>query len=364
MKKILLVCLLIFLSILGACSPSEAPLRLSQVLNLKVQKNVLTFDPVENADSYILNINSLNVSITETTFTFETTGLYKVLVKAVGEGYLDSLFSEPINFEVRFLNYPSDISIINRQLNYTAVAGATAYNIEINGVVYSTKTSLLPTFIDGTYDIRIQSLSDVFVDSVYSPMVQITINSDDQFYSSHNYTYSLLSTHDLLLYTYKSEDIVNLKLERFNGSIEAYELVDLEHIFIKDESVYLKRTYLETLDVNTTFKFRLISNYGYHDINLKINEENKPYVYSDVLVQSNFLEDLIFRFETFNTKFISLTGHMITNKDYHYLDGVLIVDVDYIKETFESNLELDQMLLTYRFEENEMVYIGFIVIKR
>lgn len=364
MRKILLVCLLCFLTILVACSPSEAPLRLGQVLNIKVHKNVLTFDPVLNADSYILNINSLNVSITSTSYTFETRGDYKVLVKAVGEGYLDSLFSETISFEVKFLDYPSDISIINRQLNFTQIADATSYNVEINDVVYNTKTSLLPTFVDGTYRIRIQAISDLYVDSNYSPIVVINVDSNDQIYSLNSYTYSLHSLKDLHLYAYQEDRIGNILLERLSGDVITYEVVDSDYIYILEGSIYLKHDYLDLLAEYTTVKFRLTSSLGYHDISVKINNEIKPYVNSDILVQTNFIDDVVFRFEVYNTKFVSVSGHMITSEYYHFINDILVIDVDFIKKTFESDLTLDQMLLSYRFEENEMVYIGFIIIKR
>ena len=89
--------------ILIGCSSNEKSIeRLNTPRNLEIHKDVLTFDPVDKATSYILNINGEMIEITETTYTFLEEGEYRVKVKAIAEGFLDSLYSQVLEFNMIF----------------------------------------------------------------------------------------------------------------------------------------------------------------------------------------------------------------------------------------------------------------------
>lgn len=365
-KKLILAILLIFLNIVVACSPSEPLLRLDQPLNLKVVKNVVSFDPVEFADYYILNINSTNIELTETTYTIEESGTYRVQVKAVGENFTDSLFSTALTFEVRFLTYPKNIQVINRLITYDEVDGADSYNIDINGEIYNTKERIVPSLEPGTYFVRIQSLSNQFVDSIYSPMIVLVVTEQDLIISNHIYGYSLKSSFDLPLITYKEAP------SKFNvylvvDSVETE--MDYQYVYLKDQTLYLTEEYLEKFKKDDSISLRISTNLGRHQVTIKINETSNPYIYNDIIVRTNLIDDLTFNIEVFDFKLFDVFNSnkdlpVMDEKTYTFERGVLTIHNDYIKNIFESNLELHEIKIMIRFVRDNRYHVIDVYIRR
>ncbi len=100
MKKIMTILILsIFVWILVGCESDAELTQLDTPLNLNVTSNTLTFDAVENAMSYLIIGEDIELIITTNTYTFDA-GSYHIQVIAKAEGYLDSHPSESIAFEV------------------------------------------------------------------------------------------------------------------------------------------------------------------------------------------------------------------------------------------------------------------------
>jgi hypothetical protein len=106
MKKLLVMILLALLLI--GCDESKLE-RLGTPTNLRYDE-MIHFDTVQDATSYVIELNNEKITITETFYQVTTPGTYTVRVKAQGVGYQDSLYTEEITFTV---SYPfSDFAFI------------------------------------------------------------------------------------------------------------------------------------------------------------------------------------------------------------------------------------------------------------
>jgi len=98
MKKILLL-IILALTLIGCTKTPEAKV-LSTPTNLNHQQNIISFDAVSHATSYIVDINGEEIEITTTTYTIELFGEVTVKVKARAAGYQDSSYSNELVFSI------------------------------------------------------------------------------------------------------------------------------------------------------------------------------------------------------------------------------------------------------------------------
>lgn len=98
MKKILLL-IILALTLIGCTKTPEVKV-LSTPTNLSHQQNIISFDAVSHATSYIIDINGEEIEITTTTYTIELYGEVTVKVKARAEGYQDSSYSNELVFSI------------------------------------------------------------------------------------------------------------------------------------------------------------------------------------------------------------------------------------------------------------------------
>jgi len=436
--------------LLVACSPDASLSRLDKPIGITVTKNVVSYESVANATSYILNISGTNVTTTQTSYTIEEEGTFNVRIKAVGSGYLDSLFSDQVTVTVGFLNTPSNIrvndegkilfdgdnrashyiirlnatdystleypnlkvnpgihmiqvkavsptlvdsdfsevktinfgmlnyatniSITNGVLTYTKDARAYYHFININGTIYDTRTDIIPFFGVGEYVISIDSRRDGYIPSGYTTPLTFIITENDIIQTTHNFQYSLFSEFDLLLFNYGSKSLNGFELNRVSrDQKEVYETIDPENLYILENAIYLSSEYLKTLEERTkVVYYKLRTNLGEHFIAIEITTDQKPYVYSDKNVKTDYHNDVVFLFDVQGSEFVSISGDDITEADYIFKDGILTIKNEFIVKFFQENLDKDSIILTYRFKgttvtngkETPINYLGFISIKR
>lgn len=127
MKKLMTIFVLsIFVWILVGCESNDAVVQLDTPSNLAIDANILTFDAVENATSYLIIGDNIELTITTNTYTFDA-GSYEIQVIAKAAGYLDSEPSESITFEVEAsfdltkLGYYSYLSDSNPVITITVI---------------------------------------------------------------------------------------------------------------------------------------------------------------------------------------------------------------------------------------------------
>src|SRR5690606_19792812 len=118
---------------------------------------------------YILNISGTNVTTTQTSYTIEEEGTFNVRIKAVGSGYLDSLFSDQVTVTVGFLNTPSNIRVNDEgKILFDGDNRASHYIIRLDATDYSTLEYPNLTLNPGIHFIQVKAVSSTLVDSEFS----------------------------------------------------------------------------------------------------------------------------------------------------------------------------------------------------
>lgn len=98
MKKLLVVFILL-LTLFG-CKPNDQMKRLDIPQNLTHEESLISFDAVEYATSYVLEINGEEVIISTTSYLLTTSGDFSIRVKARAEGFYDSFYSDRYTFNL------------------------------------------------------------------------------------------------------------------------------------------------------------------------------------------------------------------------------------------------------------------------
>lgn len=324
--------------------------KLATPTNVVVEKNRITFDEVPNADRYHINVDGSAIVITTNTYLVSSTGNHIVSVKAAADGYLDSDYSDEYNMFVGYLDHPTLVEINQGLILFTEVEHADSYNIDVNGTIIPTVSNSVAITTPGSYTIKLQAVSDIYVDSPWSPSVQIVVE-DPMINTVHTYHYSHASNFDLPLYDYAIESIENFQLEIIDNSTEipSSVIISAENYEFINKTLYLKSDYLHSLAPQLeVYEFVLTNNLAHHDISIKISNISTPYVYSDENIEANEFIDVIFKFETFGATLINISSNTdapITVDDYIYQNGVLSVKNSYITKTFEKKPSLAQIQL-------------------
>jgi len=95
MKKLIIVLLMTIF--LVACQKEETP-QLDTPVNLRIYEDLVSFDSVLNATSYVIEINGEEIEITDTFYPLVGYGTFNVRVKAKADGYLDSPYTRISSF--------------------------------------------------------------------------------------------------------------------------------------------------------------------------------------------------------------------------------------------------------------------------
>lgn len=367
MKKYCIILSLLCIVFLSACSSTTTMDRLQTPINLSVNKNVLTFDPVFDAEKYIINANSVNIEVYDTTYTFTEEGTYNVRVQAISTDHLDSLFSQSIKVDVKYLTYPEDIDITNNLIDFEREDFVDNYLVEINGTLYETLSDIMPYLLPGSYDVRIKAVSDTYIDSEFSPLKKIILEESAKLNTEHIYTYSKNSSFDLPLYTYQENYVKTYEFEYIITTVDQNEeritKISASNLYIIDNTVYLTHKFIQSLNnelqnkETIDFEFVLKTNLGDHLITLKETAEERPYVFSDKEVKTNFYHDVTFGFELFGYEFVEILGHGITVDDYDFIDNQLTIKQSFITEAFKSDFSKNELTFTYKIGESFMGHL-------
>ncbi len=114
--------------------------------NIRLEDNILTWDAVEGAASYLVFVDDEeHASATNRIdLRYQYLGAVAIRVKAVSDSadYADSGYGEAnVTFPLLTLATPSNPDITGGVFRFDAVAGASAYDIYVNGEIYTTITT-------------------------------------------------------------------------------------------------------------------------------------------------------------------------------------------------------------------------------
>jgi len=242
MKKLFI--LFVFVILLVGCKNTSEEKTLSTPTNLARINNIISFDEVPFATSYVLSLNDEEITITKTTYTIHLFGEITVKVKAQAEGYIDSpytdelKFSLPMNFLPVRYNYsihssfnlpiytlPSGVSIAN----ITSTSSITTQDYEIIDNQLQFKSVYLTTLSKGQHEFTV-SFGDLgFLD------ITISITQTELPY--------LISYNTV---TYTSSDITFI-YELFGGSIVGLtgNTISLNDYEISENTLTIHSSFIE-----------------------------------------------------------------------------------------------------------------------
>ena len=244
MKKIILITILLF-TIIG-CQKIEVNKELTPPTNLTQVNNIISFDEVIHATSYILWINGEEHEIITNSYTLGLYGDFVVKVKAKADGYIESPYSNEIMFtlpmtfhDVRF-NYSvhSDFDLHI----YTFEEEVTTYSI----------SGVLSTLESTDFYITDQKL---YLKSAYlkelTPQLYILTVSQGSI-GSFTLTLSIVETEIPYIVSYNTvqyeQEDSSFQFELFGGSIlrlSGNDITSNEYI-IDGNILTIKSTYIDT----------------------------------------------------------------------------------------------------------------------
>ncbi|MCI2069023.1 MAG: MBG domain-containing protein [Bacilli bacterium] len=145
---------------------------LGSVANVSISEGYFTWDAVENASSYELEINGTVYEASRNLYKITDGGNYAFRVRAIGSGtYLSSPYTSLKTYTK--LSVPSNIKISSGKLVWDAVTGAKSYIVNINDVDYSSAstTFLVLSSVTATLlSIKVKAVGDyvLVINSEYS----------------------------------------------------------------------------------------------------------------------------------------------------------------------------------------------------
>lgn len=240
MKKIMIVLLMTIF--LVACQKEETP-QLDAPVNLRIYEDLVSFDSVFNATSYVIEINGEEIEITDTFYPLVGYGMFNVRVKAKADGYLDSPYTRISSFV--WLDDYQDVSLnysIHRSTDLfiydfdemTYVISLISRDISIDQQDYYLDDDKLYFTSDYLQSLSLGSYTyEIYVSKGKFNITITIIDTDLPYITSHNTV------------TYNNQDLTFL-FELFGGSITSLSGNDIsiaDYTIIGEELV-IKRAYI------------------------------------------------------------------------------------------------------------------------
>ncbi len=153
---------------------------LQQPTNIVVEDNIITWNTVQNATSYVVKIGDTETPSLTTSFPVPDSvyGSTSISVKAIDATH-ESAYSEIyLTIIVKTLSYPENIIQTDNVISWDEVTFAIGYVIKINGVEYFTYDTEYEVDINVASNIQVLAVGDTetyLESSVYSLVLQIKV---------------------------------------------------------------------------------------------------------------------------------------------------------------------------------------------
>jgi uncharacterized lipoprotein YehR (DUF1307 family) len=134
MKKKVLFLLLIIVSILFVGCEQETPKLTTPTIS--VNQTIVSWTEVENAKGYVVVINGVEYEEIKTSYDFSDLAIEDLVIKvkavSASDKFLDSDFSEELNYDFKEVLTAPTISINNNIVSWTEVENAEGYLVKLN----------------------------------------------------------------------------------------------------------------------------------------------------------------------------------------------------------------------------------------
>lgn len=342
MKKqhLLVLLLIIFLS---ACKNSES-LDINPPRFLRVVQQQITWESIDSADYYVLNINGIDQVVDENIYELSNLeiGIHLFKIKVVIDNK-ESTYSNEIEVKWIYSAPISNIRIDGNTVVWDQITGDDNYHVEISGketqIEFDSTTSLI-------------DFSE-YEDEIYN--IKVNLNFGDDFISENEFIV------DLNPYTYFDEmqdfivsDVQSPSSVYFNGDELSNNLYMYELGFL-----------------TITKEFLLEQSLGKHQIKIdgeipyyftiNIIKVNKPHIVSSAEIDYNG-EDIVVLFEVYEGQISSINGYQINNSDYSIQDNQLTIFHEYIDLLKGNEPNRTTLVITYTLINGPYTVYGAIII--
>lgn len=336
------IIILLMLLFLTACTPTEENKpQLNYPQDVQLVEKLLSWTVVENAAQYIIVLNGEEIFTVNNFFDLDDfeDGAYNVKIKAIADGYQDSLYSVPIVFVFDEIIQAPDIEIIGSTVVWNQVPDATSYIVQINDVETETSETQI-------------ELSDFDVDSNYNIKVKAKKNGKTSRYSKEiNYqTYQNINdtiTIDINKNTKDSfeEDITDWELSVSQILDKDYVLVKTNEVFIDENVLVISKSELFKLDYGIQ-PLLLVTDGGTILLNLRIYDDRVPYFIRGLYYDfNNENKDIRITMDLYDEEIIKIEGNNILSKDYQINDNEIVIFADFISAKFVENISAQTLIL-------------------
>lgn len=283
----------------------------------------------------------------QTTSTTETNGIHhlneqiETPVIELNDGYIVWDEIEGVtDYEVLMIDYTPNNScyimhneifrVTNTQFNIENLTDNHQWDIKVRAVV------------DQGFSLYSESLIvDRFED------LNVTINASMNLQSKDAYMVVPDEIEDVLFITYQ----VN----------EQNQVLDVNDFTIKNNRLLILNQALSFIE--DTQDFNVYTKEGMDTLRINVVDQAIPSLLSQDYLNYQG-QDIVSVFDLAGGIFLSLSGYQISQEDYHFEDGILVVDHLYIDDYFANNLDEDKLVLTYQISLDDSVFTGYIYIKK
>jgi len=351
LKKALIILVFVLFTSFGCQNNQTTKLKqLDQPNNLKVEGILVSWSEVDNAESYQVFLNGEYISTADNYYLIDEEGEYEVYVVAKAENFDDSIASLVLSVEIDFNNsvrFEISIDEENKLIEWNEVDSIENYMVFINGEAHIVETNQY-SYADnepGLLSFRVQGIYPIGETDV-SEVIYLEHNLEE---INLLFQYSKFSEQNILLLNENIHDVI--LLDENKRKLNISQVIEVNQYF------EIKSDYILSLDKDIIILFLYSDEYKF-TIKISINEKTIPYLISSSKVYTNGLEDIVIQFELFDGYIKQITGDNLTADYYLIQDNLLIMEKEFIVESFSDNSEIS---LTYVLEDKETIF-GFIVI--
>ncbi|MDD4212699.1 MAG: fibronectin type III domain-containing protein [Bacilli bacterium] len=351
MKKILVVILCLFLV---ACSPNSRVLSYPQ--DIAIVEEMIHWSEVNHANQYIISLNGDLATLDVPQFSIADLeeGVYHFKVKAIGEGYEDSLYSTLFTFTIdHSLPAPTSLVIEETTLSWTHDQELISYDVHINQEIFNT--------LEKSYD-----LSGLAPNTAYEIYIIAKNTQHDSLPSEviDYYTYENLFRQMKAAYDKASEESLTIDLDAevtfvaMEGNDLSPDLIEItENTAAIDEEYFKDKSYGSHIVLIPTSRGMIV-------VKVKVIDSRPPEVENGPQIKYKIGEYVRISFVNYDKELVEITGNGITLDDYEIKNQKITIDYRFIENIFNEDDSRQTIILAAHFLQEGKASIVYFYINR
>ncbi len=340
MKKSILIFLLLFLASCSAHTTLDYP----QILT--IEGEFLVWPAINGADYYVLILNNEEIVVMSNEFLISNLAddSYNAKVKAVGQGFKDSLFSPIYSFTIpNLLPEPTNLRIIEKQLMWDYSFSYDFFTVYLNDELYETdKTYFDLSFLPENMKYEIYIIANL----------ENEVSKASKLIDYFPYENLFMIKKDVFNKANKNNYILELEISDLTFDWEKNSDFSSQDIFVQDNKIIIENSYFQEKEYGKNVLL-ITSSYGLIIFVLDIYDSRNPSVALSPYNRHQIGIDLIVNFNIYDKELIGISGSQISSYDYKLSKDSVIINYEYIERIFNISLTRQTIILAARFKYND-----------